>query len=101
MEILEFLINLDFKYYTKNKKVYNFVKIYDIVVSLYQDPPNDILNYIKTSYIESLKKCNNETFSDFDYEYFSLVLKDKNEIALNTNFNKIDDKENLVNFFLK
>lgn len=42
MEILEFLINLDFKYYTKNRKVYNFVKIYDIGVSLYQDPPNDV-----------------------------------------------------------
>lgn len=59
------------------------------------------LDYIKTSYIESLKKCNNKKFPDFDYEYFSLVLKDKNEIALNTIFNKIDDKENLVNFFLK
>lgn len=59
------------------------------------------LDYIKTSYIESLKKYNNETFSYFSYEYFSLVLKDKNEIVLNTFFNKIYDKENFIKFFKK
>lgn len=101
MEILEILINLDFKYYAKNRKVYNFVKIYNIGVLCIKIHQMMFLDYIKTSYIESLKKYNIETFSYFSYEYFSLVLKDKNEIVLNTIFNKIDDKENLVNFFFK
>jgi ankyrin repeat protein len=111
IEIVKILLNSDLEYFSKNQTALNIVKEhkliefyekFGIIVKNSQKIPkskNDIMKYINSNDLESLKNCSKFDFSIDGYYYFfeSLLL---NNIEINqTIFGFIKDKEELRNEF--
>jgi hypothetical protein len=62
---------------------------------------NEIANYIETSNIEALKKYGSHIFLNDQYSFFSKALMYKNNDIVKLIFEKIEDKEKLINFYKK
>ena len=109
--VVKILLNSDLEYFCKNRTAHNIVKRRKLI-EFYKkfginiknpqkisQTKNDIMNYINSNDLESLKICNEFDFSMDGYYYFfeSLTL---NNIEINqTIFGFIKDKEDLRNEF--
>jgi ankyrin repeat protein len=108
IEVVKFLLNSDLEYFSKNQKAINVVKKHKLIefykkFGIIEEVPsqkipqlkNDIMKYINSNDLESLKICNEFDFSMDEYYYFfkSLV---QNKIEINQIiFGFIKDKEDL------
>ena len=103
-ELVKFILEFDIKYFSKNKMAIDFVKKkrYDEYYEKFNisfENETDILNYIEKSDLVSLKKCKNDHFSENDYVYFSKALLNKNKDVLKIIYEKIENKEKLIDYF--
>jgi hypothetical protein len=112
--IVKFLINSDLDYYAKNmnaikivktNKLLEFYEKFKIEHETVQLPPkiqqtqNDILKYINSQDLESIKKCTEFDFSIDQYNYFFKALELNNYEITKAIFDFIKNKEDLQNSF--
>jgi ankyrin repeat protein len=115
IEVVKILLNSDLEYFSKNLKAIEIVKkhkleefykkfgitIEEILLIKPIQSKDNIMKYISSHDLESLKKCDEFDFSMDDYYYFfeSLLF---NNIEINqTIFDFIKNKEDLNNIFTK
>ena len=108
IDVVKFLLNSDLEYFAINKyaieivKKHNLSEFYEkfkINLNTVSLSKNDILNYIDSQDIESIKKCDEFDFSTDEYDCFFKALELDNNDFLQTIFDFIKDKKDLKNYF--
>jgi ankyrin repeat protein len=106
---LRFLIQLDIKFFKNNKtaikiiKKHKLVEFYELFVidEEINQSKIDIIKYIDNQNIEILKKCDKFDFSSEEYLYFFKALEINNTEMIQIIFNKIQNKNDLLNVYDK
>ena len=109
-EITKYLIRSDIEYFSKNDearyfvKRFKFVEFYEIF-GYYKElitlEKNQIYNHIDSSNVEELIKYKNLYFSNKNYDFFIRSLQMKNKDVIKVIFDKIENKENLIELYKK
>ena len=107
IDVVKLLINSDLEFFSTDKNTIEFVKNhylsefyekFKIDSNIIPQTKNDVLKYINSQDLESIKKCNEFDFSSDQYYYFFKALELNNYELLEVIFNFIENKQELKNY---